>query len=126
MTAPIVVIEPNRTMLHLLTYLLERQGHQVVGLARVEEAAIFLQNNPCSLIVLDVGAPASREDVAGAVAQVRQYAQLVPILLLTSDESLVAAGGKAVGVDQVLGRPFDPQAFTHHVERLLPKGPRPA
>lgn len=118
----IVVIEPNRTMLHLLIYLLERQGHQVVGLARVEEAAIFLQNNPCNLIVLDVGASASREEVAAAVAHLRQYAPHVPILLVTSDEGIVAAGAKAVDVDQVLGRPFDPQAFTHHVERLLSKG----
>jgi two-component system, cell cycle response regulator DivK len=114
------LIEDNEQNRYLLTFLLERSGHQVSaandGLAGIKLAK---QNNP-DVILLDIQLPTMHGyDVAQGLRRIPALAN-TPIIAVTS---YAMPGDRekalAAGCNNYIEKPIDPETFVSEVERIV-------
>lgn len=120
MTLRVLLIEDNEQNRYLLTFLLERSGHQVTaandGLAGIRQAQ---QHHP-DVILLDIQLPTMHGyDVARGLRQIPVLSQ-TPIIAVTS---YAMPGDRekalAAGCDNYIEKPIDPETFVSEVERIV-------
>ena len=116
----VLLIEDNEQNRYLLTFLLERTGHQVVsandGLAGIRQA----QKETPDVILLDIQLPTMHGyDVAAALRNIPTLAR-VPIIAVTS-YAMPGDREKALeaGCDNYIEKPIDPETFVAEVERIV-------
>jgi CheY-like chemotaxis protein len=118
--ATILVAEDNRVNLRMLTFTLEREGHQVIPAGDGLEALEQLADNTVDLLLADIEMP--RMNGMTLVKRLRadeRYSRL-PIVVLTA--SMEQADHQAVieaGADSVLIKPASSYELTDMVERIL-------
>ncbi len=119
---PILVIEDDAAVMHLIATVLRRHGFEV-ALAGTGRAGLHhLDEHPTGVVVLDVGLP----DLDGwQVLERIRTTSTVPVLMLTghADEPDKVRGLRA-GADDYLTKPFGIDEFTARVEALLRRGHR--
>lgn len=116
----VLLIEDNEQNRYLLTFLLERGGHQVVaandGLAGIRLAQ---QSNP-EVILLDIQLPTMHGyDVAKGLRMIPALSA-TPIIAVTS-YAMPGDREKALGAgcDNYIEKPIDPETFVSEVERIV-------
>jgi two-component system, cell cycle response regulator DivK len=122
--AKILLIEDNEQNRYLVTFLLEKQGYEVVaapdGLAGIELASKELP----ALILLDIQLP--RMDGYAVARALRENSSLarMPIVAVTSYAMLGdREKALAAGCDGYLEKPINPDTFVSQVEGYLcPQG----
>ena len=116
----ILVAEDDDDLRDLVSYRLERDGHDVTAVPDGLAALEHLATQPADLVILDVMMPGmSGLDVARAIRADQRLAS-IPIILLTArtQESDVAQG-YAAGADDYVGKPFSPRELSLRVGAVL-------
>ena len=101
----IVVVEDNLSLAKGLSYRLQDDGHSVDLIHDGDEAARFLGQQDCDLIILDINLPG--QSGLEVLSQIRAAGDPRPVILLTaqgSTEDRVA--GLDAGADDYLAKPF--------------------
>lgn len=120
MALRVLLIEDNEQNRYLLTFLLERSGHQVTaandGLAGIRLA----QQHEPDVVLLDIQLPTMHGyDVAKGLRQIPALAT-TPIIAVTS---YAMPGDRekalAAGCDNYIEKPIDPETFVSEVERIV-------
>ncbi len=122
MKPTILVIEDNEQNLYLTTFILEKNGYQVVQARDGREGIDRAMQVKPGLVLLDVQLPVM--DGYGVARALRGNPALarVPIVAVTSyamvgDRERVLAAG----CDGYIEKPINPQTFLAEIERFLPE-----
>jgi len=119
----ILVVDDDTRLRELLKSFLSRNGFRVSTAGRAAEAREHLQALDFDLIVLDVMMPG--ETGLEFAAELRKTND-VPILMLTAMvETKDRIAGLERGVDDYLGKPFEPRELLLRIQSVLRRG-RPA
>jgi CheY-like chemotaxis protein len=108
----ILVIEDNQHDQFVLKHLLEKFGFQSLVKSSAEEALAALSETKYAAVLLDLGLPGI--DGFACIKEIRQRelvaSSRTPVIALTanSDDSVRAKAMKA-GMDDFIGKPFDPE-----------------
>ncbi len=125
MSAKILIIEDNEQNLYLVTFLLEKNGHEIVQARSGPEGIELAARLRPDLIMLDIQLPGM--DGYEVARELRRNPDLrdVPIVAVTSyamvgdRERILAAGCNAY-----IEKPINPETFRSEIEATLK--PRPA
>jgi CheY-like chemotaxis protein len=120
MSAKILIIEDNEHNLYLATFLLEKNGHEIVQARSGREGIVLAAQVQPDLILLDIQLP--EMDGYAVARELRRNATLrdVPIVAVTSyamvgdRERVLAAGCNAY-----IEKPINPDTFRSEIERHL-------
>jgi two-component system, OmpR family, phosphate regulon response regulator OmpR len=127
--AHLLIVDDDRRIRVLLQRYLGEQGYRVTLAGNVEEATACLKNFAFDLIVLDVMMPGENgfDFAAKLRADASDRAQ-VPILMLTARaETEDRITGFENGVDDFLGKPFEPRELLLRIASILRRAqPNPA
>lgn len=119
----ILVVDDDTRLRELLKSFLSRNGFRVSTAGHAAEARQRLQALDFDLIVLDVMMPG--ETGLDFATQLRRTDN-VPILMLTAmGETKDRIAGLETGVDDYLGKPFEPRELLLRIQSVLRRG-RPA
>lgn len=117
--ATVLVCDDHAMIRRLITELLSRAGHRAREADSVDAAWTELADEPPDLLILDLHLGArSGTEVIDRVRADPGLANL-PVILLSGDFDDGASWARELGADAVLPKPFDLDAFTATVERLL-------
>lgn len=126
MKARILIIEDNEQNLYMETFLLEKQGYQVVGARDGREGLEAARRLKPALIVLDIQLPVmDGHEVARRLKQ-HPETRAIPIVAVTSyamlkDREKILANG----CEGYMEKPINPDTFVSELERHLPTSLRP-
>jgi two-component system, OmpR family, phosphate regulon response regulator OmpR len=116
-TRHLLVVDDDDRIRDLLKAYLTRQGFRITVAAHADAARRMLQLLDFDLLILDVMMPG--EDGFTLSKWVRQNSN-VPIMILTArglaDDRIM---GLSLGVDDYLGKPFEPQELLLRIEAIL-------
>ncbi len=118
--AHILVVDDDHRIRNLLTRYLQDHGFRVSGAATCAAARSAMKALAFDLVVLDVMLP----DISGIefARELRQSTR-VPILMLTAKiESVDRINGLEAGVDDYLGKPFEPRELLLRLSNILKRG----
>jgi two-component system phosphate regulon response regulator OmpR len=116
----ILVVDDDTRLRELLKSFLSRNGFRVTAASSAKEARERLQGLDFDLIVLDVMMPGETGlDFAGALRKQGD----VPILMLTAmGDPKDRIAGLEKGVDDYLGKPFEPRELLLRIQSVLRRG----
>ncbi|HET9822315.1 MAG TPA: response regulator transcription factor [Burkholderiaceae bacterium] len=123
--ASILVVEDDDNIAQLLTFMLEREGHDVVVLSDGEVAQAHIASRPPpQLVLLDSMLP--YRDGPSLLRQMRALEawRSVPVVMLTArslEKDIVAA--LDAGASDYVIKPFQPHELLARVRRLLAAAP---
>lgn len=121
---PILVVDDDAKIVHLVRTYLEREGHRVVQAndGRSALAAVALEQP--SLIVLDVMLP--EVDGLSVLEAVRRTGR-TPVIVLSARGTIDdRIAGLSRGADDYLPKPFSPAELVLRVQRLLDRAGHPS
>jgi len=120
--AKILIVDDDPDMLDAGRFVLEAQGHEVIGASNVENGMKAVEEEKPNLLILD-GMMEEPDDGISMARQLRRRGNDLPILMLTSVN--VALGlhidkdEEMVPVDEFVEKPVDPEALVDKVARML-------
>jgi DNA-binding response OmpR family regulator len=117
MAKRILVVEDDKTLLDLLKYNLEKEGHEVVtamdGARAIEQA----RASPPDAIVLDIMLPVLN---GLEVCRILGKEMRVPIIMLTArDDEIDKISGLDAGADDYMTKPFSMRELLARVRAIL-------
>jgi two-component system phosphate regulon response regulator OmpR len=122
--AHLLVVDDDARLRALLQRFLAEQGFRVTAAADAAAARHALANMFFDLVVLDVMMPG--ESGLELVESLRRQGQEVPIIMLTArgapDDRIA---GLEAGVDDYLGKPFDPRELALRIRTILRRAAPP-
>lgn len=122
--AHLLVVDDDARLRALLQRFLDEQGFRVTGAADAATARRALESFAFDLIVLDVMMPG--ESGIELAENLRREGQEVPILMLTArGEPDDRIAGLEAGVDDYLGKPFDPRELALRIRTILRRAAPP-
>ncbi|MDG2244519.1 MAG: response regulator [Rhodospirillaceae bacterium] len=121
--AHILVVDDDKRLRRLIQKYLKEQGFLVTGASSAHEARQHMASLQFDLIVLDVMMPG--EDGMSFAGAVRADSE-IPILMLTAmGEAEHRIQGLEHGVDDYMGKPFEPRELLLRVNAILRRTPPP-
>jgi len=116
----VLVVDDDTRLRDLLKSFLSRNGFRVTAASHAAEARQRLQSLDFDLIVLDVMMPG--QTGLDFAAELRRNND-VPILMLTAmGEAKDRIAGLEKGVDDYLGKPFEPRELLLRIQSVLRRG----
>jgi len=113
----ILVVDDDNRLRHLLEKFLKDNNFIVNSASSADQARKYLQLLKFDLLVLDVMMPG--EDGLQFAEKIRKSSK-IPILMLTAmDESKNRIEGLQKGVDDYMGKPFEPQELLLRIKAIL-------
>ena len=113
----ILVVDDDNRLRHLLEKFLNDNNFIVNSASSADQARNYLQLLKFDLLVLDVMMPG--EDGLQFAEKIRKSSK-IPILMLTAmDESKNRIEGLQKGVDDYMGKPFEPQELLLRIKAIL-------
>jgi two-component system phosphate regulon response regulator OmpR len=120
----LLVVDDDARLRALLQRFLDEQGFRVTAAADAAAARRALASFAFDLVVLDVMMPG--ESGIELAASLRREGQEVPILMLTArGEPDDRIAGLEAGVDDYLGKPFDPRELALRIRTILRRAAPP-
>ena len=123
MNKKILYIEDNDQNLYLVTYILEKNGYEVVGVQDGQQGIAAASRELPALILLDIQLPGmDGYTVAGKLRDKPELAG-IPIVAVTS-YAMVGDRERALGAGCTgyIEKPINPETFLTQIERHLPSG----
>jgi len=119
--AHLLIVDDDRRIRILLQRYLTDRGYRVTLAGNAEEAMACLKNFAFDLIVLDVMMPGENGfDFAAKLRAEDSDASHVPILMLTARAEMEdRITGFESGVDDFLGKPFEPRELSLRIASIL-------
>jgi two-component system phosphate regulon response regulator OmpR len=113
----ILVVDDDRRLRALLSSFLRKHGYRVTVAASASDARGYLASLSFEMIVLDVMMPG--ESGLDLAASLRQRSA-IPILMLTArSEAVDRVRGLEAGVDDYLGKPYEPKELLLRIASIL-------
>ena len=116
----ILIVEDNEQNLYLTTFLLEKQGYDVVQVRNGEEGLDLAVAERPDLILLDIQLPVMDGYEVSRRLKQAQETQSIPIVAVTS---YAMAGDReavlAAGCEGYIEKPIDPERFVEQVKGFL-------
>jgi two-component system, cell cycle response regulator DivK len=122
----ILVVDDHELNLKLLTFVLELEGHDVVGATSLDDAHRAIEQEPPALVVLDLNLPdGDGLDLARAIKS--EQGAGCPVLACTGG-ALNEDRERALeaGCDDYVTKPIDTLDFAQRVASMLPDRPAAA
>jgi len=120
----ILIVDDDRRLRALLNSFLSKNGYRVTAAASAPEARAFLESFEFELIVLDVMMPG--ESGVHFAEKLRESSD-IPILMLTArSEAGDRVRGLEAGVDDYLGKPYEPKELLLRIGSILRRARAPA
>ncbi len=113
----VLVVDDEPIVREVIVRYLERDGHRTLEAATGDEAALLLERDPPSLVVLDVMLPGI--DGFELCRRVRASSDLPIVLLTARGEEADRIVGLELGADDYLTKPFSPRELAVRVRNLL-------
>lgn len=118
MSAKILVVDDEESIVKLVSFNLNKEGFQTVAARDGNEAWEIIQRDKPDLIVLDVMLP--EMDGFSLCRLLRQEGSAIPILMLTAKgEEIDKVLGLEIGADDYLTKPFSPRELVARVRAIL-------
>ncbi|WP_051335628.1 response regulator [Methylocapsa acidiphila] len=119
--AHLLVVDDDRRIRALLSRFLTDQGYRITTAADAADAFACLKSLAFDLIVLDVMMPGENGfDFAARLRQGASELAHVPILMLTArSEAIDRVRGFEAGVDDYLGKPYEPRELSLRIASIL-------
>lgn len=120
MRAKILLIEDNAANRYLVTFLLEKRGHEILtaetGLEGLEIAARIVPD----LILLDIQLPGMDGHAVTRMLKSDPRLKAIPIVAVTS-YAMVGDREKCLeaGAEGYIEKPIDPETFVDEIEKFL-------
>lgn len=120
--AKILVVDDEKDVVELLSFLLQKDGYTIVTAANGREAMEKIEQETPDLILLDVMMP----EMDGYTVQTRLLenpkTKTIPIVILTAKGQLRDVFAVASNVTAYIEKPFDPKTLRQKIkESLAPK-----
>ena len=119
----ILIVDDEVGFTRLLEAFLKERGYHVAVAQGGERALEMLKTSCPDLILLDLGLP----DLAGDVTALRirsENRNRIPIIAVTGHgDSLTQATARAVGFEDYVLKPFEPDDLIQRIERILRGSP---
>ncbi len=113
----IVLVEDNQSLRKGIAYRLTDDGHAVNALGDGEEADLFLAQEDCDLVILDINLPG--RDGLEILANMRRRNDPRPVILLTARSTTEdRVKGLDAGADDYLVKPFEMDQLAARVRAL--------
>ncbi|MEX0371760.1 MAG: response regulator transcription factor [Tateyamaria sp.] len=113
----IVLVEDNHSLRKGIAYRLNDEGHAVDMLSNGAEAARFLQQEDCDLVILDINLP--ERDGLSILSEMRRRGDPRPVILLTARSTTDdRVAGLDAGADDYLVKPFAMDELAARVRAL--------
>ncbi len=117
----VLVIEDNEQNLYLVTFILERNGYQVIQARNGGEGVTKAVQNEPDLILLDIQLPVMDGYAVAREIRKKPGLETTPIIAVTS---YAMPGDReqamAAGCSGYIEKPIDPETFMLQVERYFP------
>jgi DNA-binding response OmpR family regulator len=114
----ILVVEDERDLSDLLSYILRRSGHEVLAAYDGDSALRLWREHQPALVLLDVGIPARNGwEVCRAI---RSESNSTPIMILSgadTEEDIIH--GLELGAEDYVTKPFSPRLLQARIRTLL-------
>lgn len=126
MKARILIIEDNEQNLYMETFLLEKQGYEVVGARDGREGIEVAMRLKPALIVLDIQLPVMDGHEVARRLKEQPETRAIPIVAVTS-YAMPSDREKILdnGCEGYMEKPINPDTFVSELERYLPTSPLP-
>lgn len=113
----IVLVEDNQSLRKGITYRLTDDGHAVDALENGEAADVFLQQEDCDLVILDINLPG--KDGLEILTNMRRRSDPRPVILLTARSTTQdRVEGLDAGADDYLIKPFEMEELAARVRAV--------
>ena len=113
----IVLVEDNQSLRKGITYRLTDDGHAVDALEDGEAADVFLQQEDCDLVILDINLPG--KDGLEILTNMRRRNDPRPVILLTARSTTQdRVEGLDAGADDYLIKPFEMEELAARVRAV--------
>jgi two-component system OmpR family response regulator len=113
----ILIVEDDAPLARSIVSLLRTAGHAVDHVATGEDALLITNDEPYSVIILDVGLPDM--DGFAVLDRLRRRGDRIPILMLTARDALDdRVRGLDLGADDYLRKPFETEELEARVRAL--------
>lgn len=120
----ILVVDDEPFILRSLTFVLRKEGFDVLEAADGEEAMSTIRDERPSLVFLDVMMPRKNGyEVCSEVKQDPDLASTYIIMLTAKGQESDRDKGLSLGADEYMTKPFSPSRIVERVRELMaPKG----
>ena len=120
--ARILVVDDDREMRRVLSYILKKEGHIVASAANGEEAIKLYRKEPSDLIVMDIIMPV--KDGIDTIVELRKEYPDVKILAISGGGTRLEVGqnlkaARQIGAEYTLAKPFTRQELFEVVRGVL-------
>lgn len=119
--AHVLVVDDEKQVLELLTFLLEKNGHTVTTASDGQECLDKVSVRKPDLIILDVMLPVMDGYTVFTRLAANDETRHIPVLVLTAKGQVQDVFQMASNVEGCLAKPFEPAALQSHVEKILSK-----
>ncbi len=116
--AYILVVDDEKKMRHLLSIILEREGHKVDQAGDGIEALDMIKNNPYDMVISDIKMPAL--DGTGLLKEIKKLNIVCPVVFITAFATVDSAvEAMRQGAVDYITKPFETGRILMTVERTL-------
>jgi two-component system, OmpR family, alkaline phosphatase synthesis response regulator PhoP len=119
---PIVIIDDEPYALRAMSYLLTREGYEVVTASNGEEGLQRVRELRPPLVFLDIMMPRMNGyEVCEQIKQDPELAKTYVIMLSAKGQQIDRERGLLGGADDYMTKPFSPREVAEHVRTLIAK-----
>ena len=120
MLGQILVVDDEPFILRSLTFVLRKQGFDVLEARDGEEAMLKIREHRPALVFLDVMMPRKNGyEVCDEVKRDPELASTYVIMLTAKGQESDRDKGLAIGADEYMTKPFSPSKITERVREIL-------
>jgi DNA-binding response OmpR family regulator len=119
----ILVVEDDRSLAVLITYMLSSEGYDVSSIGDGAAALEAIRTLKPSLIVLDLGLPGlSGDEICRAIRADPELADTFVLVLTALEDQEARRRVRSAGADCYMCKPFDPDRVVRLVEDVFTSG----
>lgn len=118
MSNKVLIVEDEAVMVKLLENALTQNGYEVFSVSNGQEGLQAVQKNEPDLIISDIMMPIMDGFTFYRELKANEATASIPVLILTDRTQMEDSFG-ALGADDFIPKPFEPEALLSKVSQLL-------
>src|ERR1700761_937158 len=119
MSKKILIVEDNKLMTEVMTYILNNNGYEVIALANGNEVFSKIRTNHPDLVILDAALPGINGTEICQLLKLNKATQNLPVIMCSGDDNIDESLNQTGAPDDVLHKPFDINCLIEKVEYQL-------